>query len=143
MAAESEDCKRAACRDMLAAAKALGIASDAGTSEPEPLDSSQLGRVTWTMLHSFAAHLPEQLDAPEARHMARLLELTSRLYPCPPCAAHMREYLARRPVAAATRQDVSQWLCDFHNEVNAATGKPSFDCAKAQRRWGPRRGENS
>ena len=36
------------------------------------------------------------------------LDLMAKMYPCPPCAAHMQEYVKDRPPTVGTRSDLMQ-----------------------------------
>ena len=35
-----------------------------------------------------------------------------------------------------SRAELSEWLCRAHNNVSARLGKPAFNCARANARWG-------
>nr|XP_032834535.1 FAD-linked sulfhydryl oxidase ALR isoform X2 [Petromyzon marinus] len=60
-----------------------------------PADREELGRSTWTFLHTMAAYYPEQPSAQQRRDMGELVRLFSRFYPCEDCAKDMRESLLR------------------------------------------------
>ena len=100
-----------------------------------PPDARELGRATWTFLHTTAAYLPERLSSQQAKHAASLLEAVAALYPCRNCAEHMSAYLEAHPLDTSIRQSLSAWLCNFHNEVNEMLGKEKFDCERVQERW--------
>lgn len=100
-----------------------------------PPDARELGRSTWTFLHTTAAYLPERLSSEEARHTSALVEAVAALYPCRNCAEHMSAYLESNPLDTSSRASVSAWLCKFHNEVNEMLGKDRFDCDRVQERW--------
>ncbi len=34
-----------------------------------------------------------------------------------------------------SQEALSQWFCDYHNEVNRRLGKKEFDCSKVFERW--------
>ena len=34
-----------------------------------------------------------------------------------------------------SRDELSQWMCRLHNQVNRKTGKPEFDCRLVDERW--------
>ena len=36
----------------------------------------------------------------------------------------------KHPVKAQSREELSKYMCDLHNEVNKYLGKPLFDCSK-------------
>lgn len=35
----------------------------------------------------------------------------------------------------SSREELSQWMCRLHNQVNRKTGKPEFDCSLVDERW--------
>ncbi|KAL8375765.1 hypothetical protein RB595_007066 [Gaeumannomyces hyphopodioides] len=100
-----------------------------------PPDVEQLGRCTWTLLHSIAATYPERPSRAEQADLVGFMGLFSKLYPCWVCADDFRAYMRREPVQARSRGDFGQWLCDAHNDVNRKLGKPEFDCRLWEQRW--------
>lgn len=60
---------------------------------PCPPDSRELGRSTWTYLHSLAAHYPDKPGADEKKEMSSFVRTFARTYPCHYCADHMQEYI--------------------------------------------------
>ncbi|KAI0363140.1 FAD-dependent thiol oxidase [Pilatotrama ljubarskyi] len=102
-----------------------------------PPDVEQLGRATWTFLHTTAAYYP---DAPSMAHRVSMLSLLRALpvlYPCSVCATHLGETMKTRPPDVSSRAALSRWLCEQHNEVNERLGKEKFDCSveKLDERW--------
>ncbi|XP_020103922.1 FAD-linked sulfhydryl oxidase ERV1 isoform X2 [Ananas comosus] len=101
------------------------VAPDSTTSpikekKAAPLTKEELGRATWTLLHSIAAQMA----------------IISRLYPCKECADHFKEVLKANPVQAGSQAEFSQWLCHVHNVVNRSLGKVIFPCQRVNARWG-------
>jgi len=99
---------------------------------------AELGRATWTLLHRLAAAFDKAPSAARAAEAARFFGDLSTLYPCPECAAHMREMFAAHPPDARSNAALSLWLCARHNDVNARLGKPAFPCdlGALKERWG-------
>lgn len=102
---------------------------------PCPPDSGELGRSTWTYLHSLAAYYPDHPTTEEKTDIRSLLGSFSRTYPCKWCVSHMLPYMKDKPPAVESRTTLSRWMCDMHNEVNGRLGKPEFDCDKVDERW--------
>ncbi|EFJ39979.1 hypothetical protein VOLCADRAFT_108387 [Volvox carteri f. nagariensis] len=117
---------------LAAAAAAAGGADAAGGCPP---DTWQLGRATWTFLHSMAAAYPEQPSPRQQELMRYMMEGLAEFYPCEVCAEHLREQVRRRPPRVASAKDLNMWLCGIHNEVNEMLGKPLFDCNLLMERW--------
>ncbi len=67
---------------------------------------------------------------------ATQISILTRLYPCAECAAHFRHLVATHPPTVSGRRELEQWMCDAHNIVNRALGKPTFNCSFVSARWG-------
>ncbi|EJT48692.1 hypothetical protein A1Q1_02237 [Trichosporon asahii var. asahii CBS 2479] len=104
-----------------------------------PADTVELGRSTWTFLHTTAAYYPDKPTPVQKTHMVNLLSSLPSLYPCTWCADDFGESIKANPpqpaVESATK--LNEWLCRRHNEVNKKLGKPEFACdwKNIMRRW--------
>ena len=92
-----------------------------------PLSRESLGQATWAFLHTMAAVYPEQPSEVEQQSARQLLEALGWLYPCAVCAQHFRVTLAAQPPRVGSRRELSEWLCEAHNSVNARLDKPQSD----------------
>ena len=102
---------------------------------PCPPDSRELGRSTWTFLHTLAAYYPSNPTGEKKQDTIRFIELFSKLYPCSHCAEHMQAEMQIDPPNVSSNVTFSLWLCHFHNKVNDLLGKPIFDCSRVMERW--------
>lgn len=122
-----------------AAAPAAVVASAAAAPPPAPPqcppDKDEIGRATWTFLHTTAAYYPEKPTPNQRVNMLSLLHALPSLYPCSYCAKHLGENLKEYPPDVSGRAALSQWLCQRHNDVNRRMGKTIFDCDKTDERW--------
>jgi FAD-linked sulfhydryl oxidase len=128
---------------MAALASGQNTASDRDGPPPHcPADVEQLGRATWTFLHTTAAYYPEHPTPSQRANMLGLLNALPLLYPCSHCASHLGGNIKDHPPDVSGRAALSWWLCERHNDVNERLGKDKFDCAKTDQRWkdGPRDG---
>lgn len=91
-----------------------------------PPEGEDLGRQSWTFLHSVAAYYPVKPDIETQQAARSLLDSTSKLYPCGYCAKHLREEIKENPPKVTNRNEFEQWLCDVHNKVNVRLGKSIF-----------------
>lgn len=96
----------------------------------------ELGRATWTFLHTLAAQYPEKPTKQQQRDVKELMSILSRLYPCKQCADHFVDVLKSHPVKASSGYELAQWMCKVHNVVNRSLGKPQFPCQRVAARWG-------
>ncbi|GKV26463.1 hypothetical protein SLEP1_g35754 [Rubroshorea leprosula] len=101
-----------------------------------PVTKEELGRATWTFLHTLAAQYPENPTRQQKKDVKELMAILSRMYPCKECADHFKEVLRANPVQARSQHEFSQWLCHVHNVVNKSLGKPGFPSERVDARWG-------
>lgn len=100
-----------------------------------PLDSNELGRASWSYLHTLAAYYPDFPSPDQQKDMKSFMRLFSQFYPCSYCVDHLKQYVHSNPPSTESRRDFSQWMCRLHNDVNNRLGKPQFDCSKVDERW--------
>jgi FAD-linked sulfhydryl oxidase len=100
-----------------------------------PADKSELGRSTWTLLHTMAANYPQQPTLLHQHTMHQFLRTISTLYPCTHCAHDFEADMHANPPDLSNRDGFSVWMCERHNMVNSKLGKPQFDCKKVLKRW--------
>lgn len=95
-----------------------------------------LGRSTWLFLHTLAAQYPDEPTRQQEKDVRALVDLLTRIYPCGECARHFSEVVRRYPPDTSSGMALQQWMCGVHNVVNASLGKPPFNCANVDARWG-------
>ncbi|XP_043285180.1 FAD-linked sulfhydryl oxidase ALR [Venturia canescens] len=100
-----------------------------------PLDKDELGSKTWAFLHTMAAYYPEKPSIQQRTDMKTFFQVFSKFYPCNTCAKDLQEQLKKTPPLTDSQDQLSQWLCRMHNEVNKKLGKRSFDCSLVNQRW--------
>lgn len=57
-----------------------------------PVDRDELGRATWTFLHTMAAYYPEKPSTVQQQEMKTMMKTFSKYYPCDDCSYHMIEW---------------------------------------------------
>ncbi|KAK7992304.1 hypothetical protein PG996_012684 [Apiospora saccharicola] len=100
-----------------------------------PPDVEELGRSTWTLLHSIAATYPSAPSTNEQTDLRSFMGTFSRLYPCWSCAEDFQKYMSKQQMPVGSRDEFGKWLCEAHNAVNRKLGKKAFDCARWEERW--------
>lgn len=101
-----------------------------------PPDVEQLGRSSWTLLHTIAANYPERPSPVQQNETRQFLRLFGNVYPCWVCADDFRTWMQEgHEPKVSNRQEFAQWLCEAHNAVNVKLGKKAFDCSKWDERW--------
>ena len=104
---------------------------------PCPPDREELGRHSWTLLHTMAAYFPAAPTPSQSQAAVGLIRAVGMLYPCRHCAEDFERNLEHHPPKADSREDLSVWMCEAHNRVNMLLGKPMFPCVLSQldARW--------
>lgn len=113
-------------------------ATIASTELPEdcPPDVEQLGRSSWTLLHTIAASYPEQPTFSQQSEVRQFISLFSKLYPCWVCAGDFQAWIkSGNEPRVGNRDELGRWMCAAHNAVNEKLGKSTFDCNLWQQRW--------
>ena len=110
-------------------AEAVKPAADSvQTAAPCPPDRDELGRHSWTLLHSVAAYFPSSPTVEQSSAAARFIQAIADLYPCRHCAEDFKLALESHPPRVTSRAELSVWMCEAHNRINRRLGKPEFSC---------------
>lgn len=105
------------------------------TPKNRGMSREELGRGTWTFLHTLAAQWPEQPSKQQKRDARTLIDVMTRIYPCASCASHFSTLVKKCPPAVNSQLDFQYWMCDAHNEINHRLGKPLFNRKAVALRW--------
>ncbi|CAH8576705.1 unnamed protein product [Heterobilharzia americana] len=100
-----------------------------------PPDKVELGRSSWTLLHTMAAYYPLHPTPKQQEDMKTFLLTFTQFFPCRPCAYDFESNMILHPPKLQDRNTLSGWLCLQHNLVNKKLGKPLFDCSRVLERW--------
>lgn len=80
----------------------------------------ELGRNTWFLLHEIV----KKENTLENRYFFNsFMSSLSMLYPCGECSEHIKYYIEEHPPELT-----EEWMCHFHNDVNARLEKPLHLC---------------
>ncbi|KAF2770439.1 hypothetical protein EJ03DRAFT_388868 [Teratosphaeria nubilosa] len=102
-----------------------------------PPDVEQLGRSTWTLLHTMTANYPTHPTPTQQSETKQFLTLFGKMYPCWSCAEDFRAWMREQghEPRVSSRDEFGRWMCEAHNAVNGKLGKGLFDCARWEERW--------
>ena len=80
----------------------------------------ELGRNTWFLLNEIV----KKDNTLENRYFFNsFMSSLSMLYPCGECSEHIKDYIEEHPPELT-----EEWMCHFHNDVNARLEKPLHVC---------------
>ena len=96
---------------------------------PPPFTRAEIGRMTWSLLHTITAQQDDSLSASTRDDLAQFLTLMGQFFPCAECRRHFSKTLQRSPPSklGPHAADFQQWICRAHNIVNKFKDKPRFD----------------
>eukprot|EP00977_Amphora_coffeiformis_P017929 scaffold6026_cov163-Amphora_coffeaeformis.AAC.9 len=150
-----DDCERPSCADVQSmfskAMKAASTSDNSGTSTPRvgkstgvecPPSGVQIGRGSWTLLHSMAAWYPDDPSEDDKTKMKNFFEALAQFYPCTYCADDFRKKIRTHPIRfkislylsrlllkrTESRTELCKWVCEQHNMVNEKLGKKAYSC---------------
>lgn len=93
-----------------------------------PPTRSSVGICGWNLLHTIAAHYPDN-PSQEWKEMHQKFYLSfSKVYPCKSCAVHFKNLVINKPPPLDSREGISIWTCNMHNKVNKFLNKEIFPC---------------
>ncbi len=102
---------------------------------PDPPDPEDIGRATWTFLHTMAATYPRDPNEKIVQDTYALLRSLGLLYPCKLCRDEWATQMQNHPPTLRSRAELEKWMCDRHNDVNVRLNKAPFDCSRVHQRW--------
>mmetsp|Transcript_20454 Transcript_20454/g.30949 ORF Transcript_20454/g.30949 Transcript_20454/m.30949 type:complete len:187 (+) Transcript_20454:201-761(+) len=154
---DPDDCNNPACSSQMEMMKkALGSVKFKEQEKPEahsqraegslladqekrecPATKDELGKASWTLLHTMAAYYPDQPSDVEQQMAQSFISSLAAFYPCSWCAKDFQKKIVQFPPCVENRECFSKWMCMQHNLVNKKLGKAKFDCRieKLDERW--------
>jgi len=87
------------------------------------INAEHWGKQGWHFIHSIAWNYPENPTEEEKQDYLAFLGSLEKVLPCPICATHFKENMAKYPPRMSNREEFFNWSVDMHNEVNKANDK--------------------
>jgi len=85
------------------------------------------GKSTWILFHTMAARISEDAYPKLYLQLLSIVKNICSNLPCPHCREHAVAWMIRVKSSGITNKDLFiSMLYQFHNSVNARTGKPQF-----------------
>jgi hypothetical protein len=90
--------------------------------------SKQWGTPTWYFFHTFAEQISEELYQRHCKEICSFYVNICKNLPCSYCTQHATQYVGRtlNPNYIHNKEQLKQFLFDFHNSVNVRNKKPMF-----------------
>ena len=99
------------------------------------MSKKEWGNATWFMFHTLAEKLKPEYSS-EASELFRQIKLLCSNLPCPYCSEHAMQSLnSANTKNINNRENLIEFLWQFHNRVNNHTGKSSFDREKCDQKY--------
>ena len=84
-----------------------------------PLDREELGRNTWSFIHTMAAYYPEKPDIKQQDDMKQFIHLFAKLFPCDDCSKDLQNRLVCVCVCVLNRTFVITMGSKLWNSCNS------------------------
>lgn len=81
---------------------------------------------TWLFLHQIPDTMPHSGQiAPEmqSQYGDYVTSILANL-PCPECSRHAMAYVQGHPIDTSSREALTGWMCNFHNDTRVRLGQP-------------------
>ena len=76
-----------------------------------PPNVAELGRSSWTLLHTMAAYYPQEPTTEKKTQTRTFLDVLSKLYPCSYCAKDFESWMKENPPQLDNQKNFSHWMC--------------------------------
>ena len=85
------------------------------------------GEPTWFLFHTLAEKIKQQHFDHKKLDLINIITVICNNLPCPNCANHASEYMRKLNYnSIKSKQELKNFLFQFHNEVNVRKGFPLF-----------------
>lgn len=87
------------------------------------MEIDKWGPKAWGFLHASTFAYPDRPSIALQQKTKQFYELLGDMLPCKKCGRHWKEQLKVHKVQTESKDALSRWLVDRHNEVNAQNNK--------------------
>lgn len=88
------------------------------------MEQDSWGPKFWFVIESSVINL--QNERTHLEKYAEFIQTLSYIVPCSECSEHITKYIADNPIPTTDKEDLIEWVKDFHNSVRERTGKRKF-----------------
>jgi|TARA_R110002072_G_scaffold13651_6_gene57455 hypothetical protein len=99
------------------------------------MSKREWGNATWYLFHTLAEKLKPEFSG-EASELFRQIKLLCGNLPCPECSQHATSSLnAVNMNSINSRENLIEFIWQFHNRVNGRTGKSQYTREECRRKY--------
>jgi hypothetical protein len=91
-----------------------------------PFDKKIWGPKLWEVMHTFSFSYPPNPSNIEKQAAFNFYTSLAPLIPCKTCSQHCLEYVRTHPPTLNSKDNLIDWVFNFHNEVNKRLGKRMY-----------------
>ena len=99
------------------------------------MDVNEWGPAAWKFLHAATFAVDEKPTPEMQHHIKQFFEALPHLLPCKICKRHFMEYVDNHPIDTSSRQGLTKWLVDVHNNVNQLRKKPKVPYTQVENKF--------
>ena len=103
--------------------------------ESHPLSPSEWGNHCWRFLHASSFTWPDNPTPEQQKSAKQFYNNLGEMLPCQRCRAHYNYHIRKKPPKVDSKDHLSRWLVDIHNEVNVSQGKSTVDYDQVKRHY--------
>ena len=89
---------------------------------PKGLKPQKWGPPVWYSLHAMAFGYTDNPTQEEKFQAYNFFVALPYMIPCSKCGKHCKNYILNTPPEVESKHDLTNWLVNFHNDVNKRTG---------------------
>ena len=91
-----------------------------------PFDKNHWGPKTWEIMHIFSYNYPNNPDLTQKQNAFNFFSSIGWMLPCQYCQSHCIQYVRENPPSINSRNELINWVLQFHNTVNTRLGKNTW-----------------
>ena len=100
-----------------------------------PFDKNIWGPKTWDIMHTFSYNYPRNPNLQTKQNAFNFFSSIGYLLPCSYCQKHCIEYVTNNPPSINSRNELIDWVLNFHNTVSKTLNKETWSRTKLDNKF--------
>jgi hypothetical protein len=100
-----------------------------------PFDKQEWGPKTWDIMHTFSYNYPNSPNLQTKQNAFNFYTSIGHLLPCSYCQEHCINYVTQNPPSINSRNELINWVLQFHNEVSKRLAKETWTRTKLDKKY--------